>query len=145
VTRPPPPTLYHYTCNHGHRALSAGGQVKPPALFLSQRQLALADTAFMVLTQLAWFTDLAQPQPDALGLTRHSIHCDRTAYRWQVADGLEHRVLPIRYGVLRGTLPRLIRDSLELAHGAQPRHWWVSGWAVPVTYAPARIGATTAV
>jgi hypothetical protein len=118
----------------------------PPALFLADtRQLDRGlGATYAALSRLAWFTDLDEPNADALGLTRNSTYCDRTAYRWQVVDGLGRDVRglpPVPYGVIRARLNVYVRDGLELAPGAEPRRWWVATWPVPVTFAPARTDA----
>lgn len=96
--------FWHYTCPHGFVGVSADGVVKPnPA------------------TGLAWFTDMAVPDAEALGLTKITLTCDRTTHRFRVL-----RLTNLRRAdeVLPG---RLLR-----AMGGQPERWWVSERPVPV-------------
>jgi hypothetical protein len=109
---------------------------------MTPRQTAPLGALFTVLTKLAWFTDLDEPVADVLGLTSRMTYCDRTQYRWQVdaPPGDVRGLLPVPYGSIRRRLNVFIRDSLELSPGAEPAHWWVATWPVPVTYAPAHVG-----
>jgi hypothetical protein len=123
----PPPVLFHYTCQHGHRALLSARTVRPAV------QIAPLQVAGTPLAHLSWFTDLSPPDPWALGLTNVHITCDRTRYRWRV-DPTERP--PIGWGRLRNTLPRTILDGLEAEPRAEPAHWWVATWPVRVTFDP---------
>ena len=130
--------LYHFTCNHGHEALTLDPCVRPLAARLEPHQLAEAvrygPPDLLALLPFAWFTDLDEPVGDALGLTRYWIGCDRTAHRWRVAAVVE----PVPWTVLRVGIPRLVRAQLEAAPGALPRHWYVSKRPVPVEHDPTR-------
>jgi hypothetical protein len=121
------PTLYHYTCSHGHRALLACRTVRPAA------QTAPAQVAGSPLAHLAWFTDLTPPDPWTLGLTAVHITCDRTRYRWRV-DPAERP--PIGWGRVRNGFARPLLDALETENRAEPAHWWVATWPIRVTYDP---------
>lgn len=110
------PILWHYTCDHHVEAIKAEGVARP------------------MLDEFVWFTDLAEPVRDALGLTMHTLTCDRTRHRFRVVGSAS--VLP--YVTIRRTLPRGWREGLEESEGAMPRHWYVSREAVPVIYSPGR-------
>lgn len=103
---------YHYCCDCSAQRIRADGFIRPN------------DHA---VPAVAWFTDLEDPSVTGLGLTRHLLTCDRTAHRFEV--DAEH-VLP--WGRLRSAVPPLVRDRLELAPGAAPRHWYVSAHRVPL-------------
>jgi len=124
------PTLWHYTCHHGHLALGQAGSLIPP-LALGARYDALPPWA-RDLGYLVWATDLGNPWPEPLGLTRHLGGCDRTEYRYRVTDPA---ALTPYLDTWRTLDPRLAR-TLVMADGAMPRHWWVSRDPVPVAYDP---------
>lgn len=113
--------MWHYTCDHGRAALGVRGWVVPAHLWAPR-------TDPYPTGQWAWFTDLATPNRDALGLTMNLTKCDRTAYRYRVTD--EAHVVPWMH--VRRHVPGALRDDLESAPGARPRHWWVSVEPVPV-------------
>ena len=100
--------LYHYTCRDGAKAIAADGWTLRPN---------------RVPFGLLWLTDLATPDRLALGLTSHALTCDRTAVQLRVAPGVPVRWVDWCRSV---RLPRVVRDELELAPGAQPLRWWVS-------------------
>lgn len=131
MTRPPP-TLYHYTCHHGHAALRRTRTVLPAAQH-SPRAIARAGGDLRALAQLAWFTDLEHPEAWALGLTAIHITCNRSAYRWEV-DPTDRP--PIGWGRVRNAFGRPVVDALEGGPGAQPARWWVATWPIRVTYNP---------
>lgn len=120
--------LLHYTCRHGRTGIGERGWVIPVAL----RNTGLDLTGLPeMLTCYGWFTDLTTPNRDALGLTRTTIRCDRTRYRYRVTclDD-EHGLLP--WTEARRDWPRHLVLALEISYGARPRHWWVSPQPVPV-------------
>lgn len=108
------PTLYHYTCDHGHQGIGSG-------------------TGVLLARGLAWLTDLEVPIRDALGLTSVILSCDRTRHRYRATDALEH-VRP--WMEVRRQVPAAWVEALETTPGAAPRHWWVSSWPVMVEYDP---------
>lgn len=107
-----PATLYHYTCAHRAQKIRETGRIDPnPAGY-----------------GFAWFTDLEHPTATALGLTRETLDCDRTETRFEIpADKA------VRWGKVRNHVPRHWRDALELAPGAEPRHWYVATEPIPIT------------
>jgi len=112
--------LWHYTCEHGWASLGEEGYVIPGRK-LSERATTMAG-------QFSWFTDLAVPIRDALGLTQQLAKCDRTAYRYRVTDPVD--VWPwVEWARL---IPRDDRVALEAAPGARPKHWYVAVLPVPV-------------
>jgi hypothetical protein len=110
------PPLFHYTCDHGHQGIGEG----PAGILLPN-------------DGLVWLTDLESPVREALGLTSHTLSCDRTQYRYRATAALAH-VRP--WTEARRQVRREVREALEAAPGAMPMHWWVSAWPVLVTYAP---------
>lgn len=131
-----PKHLWHYTCAHGRAHLGDRGTLQPP--FMQGADATRVPDVASALLAMVWATDMATPDPDALGLTQHRLTCDRTAYRYAV---------PVyafqRWGRIRGQLPATLVDALELATGAQPARWWVTFGPVPgAVYSPARDGPT---
>lgn len=117
-------TFFHYTCDHRHPALLDAGIAVPGA--------DLTTGAVPWTGALVWFTDLAHPIREALGLTSHLLACDRTEHRYRVTD--DTAVEP--WTKWARSLPPAYRDALELAPGARPAHWFVATTGVPVVYDP---------
>lgn len=125
--------LFHYTCQHGRDGIGNQG-VAVPSSYLPEVRAKLAGTAddLRKFMGLVWFTDLAAPDRDALGLTMHSITCDRTQYRY-IHFGTAGLVQWVH---VRKAFSERVRASLEEAPGAMPMHWWVSTGPVPVSFSP---------
>jgi hypothetical protein len=117
-------TLWHYTCEHGRAALGESGDL-----------LSIHDQYPRKLCpewgHLNWATDLDWPLRNALGLTMHSLDCDRARYRYRVDEATSM----VPWGRLRSAMPRAA-EQLETVPGAMPGHWYVAPWPVPVTYDP---------
>lgn len=118
--------LFHYTCAHSQERLLAMGD---RAVILPGRELTPTKTG--PVSRVAWFTDLALPKRDALGLTMNFISCDRTEFRWKVTD--PHGI--VRWSEVRDTFGEAALE-LEESPGAESRHWFVSYGPVKVEYAP---------
>ena len=107
-------TYWHYTCKDSAAKIGPAGKIKPGG------------------SHYAWFTDMAHPNRDALGLTMNYIDCDRTTHRYRVVeDALLVRWLEVR----RSEDWDWVR-LLEHSPGARPMHWWVSEDPVGVIYDP---------
>jgi hypothetical protein len=122
-------TLYHYTCSHGHAALGEGH-----AFVKSIAQLKGPMGVRYWTGEFAWFTDMATPERDALGLTSRVLTCDRTRHRYRITD--DRSVFRWLHPMIRSGLDREWIDELESAPGARPRHWFVAVRPVPVVYDP---------
>lgn len=109
--------LYHYTCEHSVPGISDSCLVLPN------------EHPYLGGVPLVWLTDFSHPQRFGLGLTSHSLRCDRTAYR-VVIDTDEAEWWPA-FARSNG-FSRPLRDQLEVP-GTFPSHWWVSRKALPVT------------
>jgi hypothetical protein len=109
--------LFHYTCADGARGIDRDGVLAPHA-------------HPWIGVPLVWLTDLDTPWRDALGLTSHDLTCDRTAVRYEVADGSSC----IRWATwARANLDPATRRTIEYdAPGLRPGHWWVCPGPVPV-------------
>lgn len=98
-------TLYHFTCRHVASRISRRGFLRP------WPQPALGGVAFV------WLTDLEAPDPDALGLTSHTLACNRLERRYVVhVDDAQP------WDAVKGALPT-VPASFE--RGRQPEHWFV--------------------
>jgi len=104
--------LYHYTCQDRAE--------------LIDRDLTLKPGPDGVL----WLTDLEHPYREALGLTSHSLSCDRTecGYVVDVPDqpGLQQAAGVLTWRWIRSKVDPALREGLESAPGVLPLHWWVS-------------------
>lgn len=112
-------TLYHFTCDHGRRAIGKAGLIRP-----NRR----------AMVPVAWFTDLPDPDALALGLTSIILSCDRLAHRYRVTDARD--VVPWSEF---GNVHPGIRAALESSPGAQPDHWFVASKPVPARLALGRL------
>jgi hypothetical protein len=117
--------LWHFTCDHGYLALGIAGMCKPAVLLEPQKALPWP-------SNFAWFTDMAVPDRESLGLTSRLVRCDRTQYRYRVTNA--EFVRP--WHEVARLMPRKVRDALEAEPGSRPMHWWVSVSPVPVVYEP---------
>ena len=128
-----PVPLFHYTCACGHEALLDDPVVRPARDLVAPGKLTRLSSEVYAATMFAWFTDLAEPLAEALGLTNHTIPCVRTRHRWLVISAVPR---PVPYTSVRRQLPTWTREQLESAPGAMPRHWFVSRALMPVAYDP---------
>lgn len=120
--------LYHYTCDCGRRAIGDPGLVLPIGLHSPEAAARVPDE-WAWLVELCWFTTQAQPDAVALGLTKETIACDRTRWRYRVTDptGVEPWTTAAR------TLPR---NAYKLTLGDhRPGLWWIARGPVPVEMA----------
>jgi hypothetical protein len=124
-------TFWHYTCDHGHAGIGDEGRLLPASQLAPPARVAKLPAWHQQLMSLIWMTDMDTPDALALGLTRETISCDRTAHRYRV-----YGYNPARYVDLRRDLPKRLRDPLENAVGARPMHWWCAYTPVPVRYEP---------
>ena len=110
--------FYHFTCWHGLERIEASGWRLVPNPF--------APT--LGLPSLVWLTDMEVPDREALGLTSHSLECDRTAYRLRVVE--TGPVEPWSVWCRTNGVTREWRDGWLEQGATRPRRWFVS--AVPV-------------
>jgi hypothetical protein len=107
--------LYHYTClDHGDPGIQRDGFLRP-------------NYHPLIRARLLWLTEMEQPHELGLGLTSHSLSCERWRVRYEVNTSHAERYL--RW-VQRRQLPRGVRDDLE--HYGMPRSWWIATTAIPV-------------
>ena len=112
-----PARLWHYTCSHSADGIRADRELRPhPQVWLPE--------------PLVWLTDLDDAWREALGLTSHTLRCDRTEHRFQVLDTAGVVWWPTYARTIR--LAGAVRQGYDQAPGAQPVHWWVSTEPVPV-------------
>lgn len=103
-----PPTLYHFTCDHGYEGIQKTGVlVTHPNGLLS------------ALGPLLWLTDDAEPTRDSVGLTSTYLDCDRLAHRYIV-----HTRAAVPWVEVRARANPEIVAILE--RFSAPEHWWVA-------------------
>ena len=102
-------TFYHFTCDHGRQNIGKHGLILPNPH-----------------TGFAWFTDLANPCREALGLSSHTLTCDRMRWRYRVTDATAIR--PYRELVDPLTAAALATSRVI---GGQPDRWFVAAQPVP--------------
>ena len=100
--------LYHYCCGHSLTSIRLDGWLQPHPHHL-------------LCESVVWLTDLEQPHRDALGLTSHTLRCDRTEYRLTVHTGDA-----VWWPTYARRLDMGVRRQFEFTFGAMPAHWWVS-------------------
>jgi hypothetical protein len=113
--------LYHYTCSHHAAGIEVAGKVVPGFMLTNNPDLPWTG-------RVAWFTNMATPHRDALGLTSVLLDCDRTEVRFRVTDPTE----VVAWWHYARHLRREDREWLETQPGSRPAHWWVSVCGVPV-------------
>jgi hypothetical protein len=97
--------LYHFTCIH-----------QAP---LIERTHTL-DPEVATFWHGIWLTDLEAAPREGLGLTSHTLDCDRTRYRFVVDTPVHvHRWIDVRR-----EFEWSLREELERAAGALPMHWY---------------------
>ena len=103
--------LYHYTCRDRAALIVVDGYTLRPGP-----------------DGVLWLTDLDHPFREALGLTSHTLTCDRTERRFvvEVPDEQFAEGRVARYVDLKRERHPLTLRGLDLADGAMPMHWWVS-------------------
>lgn len=119
------PELYHYTCHCGRQGIGNTGLAKPMRMH-SPDAVARCPEEWRWLTELVWFTSQVRPDAVALGLTRETIQCDRTRWRYRVTDATGVRP----WKAVARDLPR---NAWQLTVGDhRPGLWWVADRPVPV-------------
>lgn len=108
------PTLWHFTCTHGRRALGKRG------LLIAPIGNPLLDGA-----RLIWLTTEAAPDRETTGLTSRTTPCDRMAYRYRVLQ--PERCTPWLGSLYRAVAAPRVVEVLESF--GDPEHWYVT--AVP--------------
>lgn len=125
--------LFHFTCDHGRRALGDGPAVLLPLRQWAPQVAARFDPDVACLAEIVWMTPAAAPDRAALGLTARYAVCDRTQFRYRVTDPAAARPYLECWAEL---VPRPVHLSLCRSAGARPGLWWVATDPVPVEYAP---------
>jgi hypothetical protein len=124
--------LYHFTCSHGHAAITETGVVLPASLAAPDIEWdELGDHRW--IADHSWFTD----QPDGLGSGlnhRTTSGCDRLTYRWRVTDPTNVN----RFNDTGRVLPYAVRLELITRPDVMAGTWWCATEPVPVTYDPER-------
>lgn len=100
--------LLHRTCDHGMHRIESDGFLRP--LNVSYQGLI-------------WLSDLEDPSPEELGLTMFMLRCNRMEWVCEVETDL---AMPWTFWAHVNKVPSNVRDMLDGAPGANPRHWFVS-------------------
>jgi len=120
--------LYHYTCRDAAPLIERDGLLKPhPQPILDGMPLV-------------WLTDMEWPDRAALGLTSHTLNCDRTDYRVQVSETEYWNC--VRWTRYARLLPPWTRRQLEFADGALPAHWWIASQPIAISAVKRLSGVT---
>jgi hypothetical protein len=124
--------LYHFCCAHAAPIIDRCGFLSPTPVSWRRMDELLARGGWPTtgLTQaptVVWLTDLAEPDVEGLGLTRDTIECDRTEFRYTVS-----RLHAVSWdSFCRRYRPHAAyRDWLE--SGRSPAHWFVATANLPV-------------
>jgi hypothetical protein len=113
-------TLWHFTCEHGRRALGKRGLLRAP----------MANPWLGV--RLIWLTTEAAPDREATGLTMRPQRCDRMAYRYRVLQ--PERCTPWLVSPWRALTAAAILADLESF--GDPEHWYVTATPTLAELAP---------
>lgn len=105
-----PSRLFHFTCDHGHDALGARGELRP---IIEHPMLHI---------KVVWLTTEAMPDREATGLGMHYTRCDRMKYRYVVSDLRACR--PWLGSADRESAPAAYVADLE--EYGDPEHWWIA-------------------
>lgn len=143
MTSEPPGTLYHYTCDHHVRRVTADGVLRNSVELAAAQGVDLAARMApnpVWSAGLVWMTDLEiPPSLAALGFEGRRATCDRTAWRFTIADTMG--VVPwTRWVHGRRDITAETREEFEA--GCMPRHWWVAAGPVPVLAPPVNMRGT---
>lgn len=107
--------LYHFTCRHAAAGIHQAGELRP-------------NGHPWLPEPLVWLTDLEDAWREALGLTSHTLYCDRTECRFRAATTSS----AVPWTVYRRSVPVRAAHALEREPGVMPAHWWVSLLPVPI-------------
>lgn len=117
--------LYHFCCEHSAAAIDRTMTLLPGLDWLTlDRRLRRAGEPVSGLYRapsVLWLTDLEEPDRDALGLTSHTLDCDRTEFRYTV-----HSEGTMRWHAFTA-IYQPNREWLDvLEDGRQPDRWFVA-------------------
>lgn len=102
--------LHHFTCSHGDAGIHRDGYIKP----MSNRAINLPEP-------IIWLSSSASAARGALGLTSHSLACDRMEHLYRVTTDDA-----VPWSAYRLDLAKFVVQRLEAAHGTRPQLWWVA-------------------
>lgn len=102
--------LYHFTCDHGAAGIERDGYIKP----MNNRAIRIAEP-------VVWLSSSASAQRRALGLTSHTLQCDRMEHLYRVTT-----TLAVPWSNYRLGLSRFAVQQLEAVTGTRPMLWWVA-------------------
>lgn len=112
--------LWHFTCEHAARQITARGMVRPVGLL--RPDMVLPDE-MRFLRYLTWATDLHCADAAVLGLTRLGITCDRTKVTYRIVQPEQY--VPWSQWAESIEVPATVLAGMHL-DGTKPDHWFVS-------------------
>ena len=112
MTRTNAPRLWHFTCRHSAMRIGDRGLLRPLA--------DLVPTPIPWTGVLVWLTDDIDATTRSLGLTSHTLDCDRSEVRYRTSG--PHQA--IHWPALRHQFPT--DDVQALERNRSPLTWWVS-------------------
>ncbi len=104
---------YHYTCSEKADLIGATGILIPTQLFGGPA--------------LVWLTNLADPDIEGLGLTAHSLDCDRSEVRYRAR---RDDFVPWLGSTVHASMPPHLQA--EFHRGRTPANWFYSESPVAV-------------
>lgn len=103
--------LWHFTCRHAAQRIADADMVLKP-----HAQPTLGGM------ELIWFTHVAGASSRSLGLSSHTLKCDRRERMFRVLEPEK----AFAWNEVRAVLPLSGVRLLEAAHGTMPAFWWVA-------------------
>ena len=106
--------LYHFACRHSAHGIGRYGIIVP-------------NFHPVLLVKLAWFTDRPDLDREALGLTSHTLACDRMEYLYRTENATS--CVPfLEWAKATGNpfVGKIVGEA------SRPEHWFVSMYSVPV-------------
>ena len=108
-------TLFHRTCEHRLPEILEAGELRPSVH---------ATLGYRFI----WLTSLASATREQLGLTSHTLECDRMTHLLRIDEGVG--MMP--WSTVRNHLPIEPVRHLEATKGTLPAIWWVG--AAPLRF-----------
>ena len=100
--------LYHFTCDHALRKIGTDGGILVPHV------------DFVVGVGVVWMTHDPHASREALGLSSHTLACDRMFARFEIPDPED----AVPWSAIRSNYRHA--RILEGTKGTRPDLWWLS-------------------
>lgn len=117
--------LYHFTCSHAIAGIRRVGALLPLIEWrdldrVRQRE-GYCPSGLAGAPAVVWLTHEPRPNRDAVGLTSHSLDCDRMEWRCEVLRN--GAVRWTEFATRHGATPEFLANLCE--DDADPALWWV--------------------